>query len=257
MGILRLTYAEKQYEGSPEYFILTSQLRRFDSSLLDLGDVSKEGKYFESLAAVFDLEGFTSFCNQIDPHLVIPEYLNQFLNWLFQSISKEFTRGQDGDETVLWCPLPFFAKFVGDGVLFLWDTRKVYPIDIGNIVLSLNNICDEYNSTFLSAVRKSITKPPQKLRCGIARGQIISIGDGKDFVGSCINVASRLQKIGQFSFAFPRRGFDLVKHFTDEAKEEYVLIRMAIRGIGDEELLYVQKNEFELLTDLEKKQLIP
>jgi hypothetical protein len=137
------------------------------------------------------------------------------------------------------------------------STRKVYPIDIGNIVVNLLDICHEYSGTFLPNIRKSITKPPQKLRCGIARGQVISVGEGKDFVGSCINIASRLQKIGQFSFAFPRRGFNLMKHFTEVGRDEFVLIKMPVRGIGEEELIYVQKSEFDVLTDIAKEQLNP
>ena len=255
MGILKLKYTQKDYEGYLEHFITQGQFHKFNSSVLELGDISKEGEYFEALAAFFDLEGFTSFCNQIDPHLVVPEYLSEFLNWLFTSISKETTMGKERNEIVLWCPLPFFAKFVGDGVLFLWDKRSLSPKDIGNIVLALGNICDEYRETFLSSIKNKFTKPPSVLRCGIARGQIISIGDGRDFVGSCINVAARLQKVGQFSFAFSKRGFNLTTHFEKSAADYFTLIKMPIRGIGEEELIYVRKSDFDALTDKERADL--
>ena len=50
-----------------------------------------------------------------------------------------------------------------------------------------------------------MSRVPLKLRCGIARGQIMSIGDASLFVGPCINVAARLQKLGKFSLPFKKR----------------------------------------------------
>jgi class 3 adenylate cyclase len=216
MGTLKLRYSEKvDADGMVDYYLPISKFKEFNPSILGLGDVANESEYYEALAAIFDLEGFTSFCNQIDPHLVIPEYLNAFLNWLFQTISELFLQREDKTKAVVWCHFPFFAKFLGDGVLFLWDTRNMQAGCIGNIVMSLQDVCREYEETFLPKIKKLVSKPPIKLRCGIARGQILSIGNGNDFVGPCINVAARLQKIGQFSFAFSKRGFNLERYFDD------------------------------------------
>lgn len=259
MGIIHTNggYTEKKTEGKVNWSLPVHAFQNFNPSILELGDISKEGDYFEALAAIFDLEGFTSFCNQIDPHLVIPEYLTAFLEWLFNSISEEFTQKKEGNEVRLWCRLPFFGKFMGDGVLFLWDTDDLTREVIGNIVISLNNVCDNFTKLFLPQIKKTVAKPPGRLRCGIARGQIISIGDDKDFVGPCINVASRLQKIGQFSFAFSRRGFDIEKCFGKEARMEYTLIKSQVRGIGDEELLYVRSKELKQLSEDERALLLP
>jgi class 3 adenylate cyclase len=202
------------------------------------------------------LEGFTEFCNQIDPHLVIPEYLHEFLSWLFESISSDFLQKNEGDEAVLWCQLPFFAKFMGDGVLFLWDTRYQGYGGIGNTVLALHDICDKYTTSFLPMIRQRVIKPPLKLRCGIARGQIISIGEGRDFVGPCINAASRLQKIGPFSFAFSKRGFNLQRNFHEKKQSNFILVKSPIRGIGEEELFFVRKKEFDALPDEDKENLL-
>ena len=254
MGTLRFEYS-LDTEGNS--VLRVNDFKNFNASILGLGDISTDGEYFEALAAIFDLEAFTSFCNQIDPHLVIPEFLNEFLSWLFQCISSEFYMKEDGDKTILWGELPFFAKFLGDGVLFLWNTRDLSMVKIGNIVISLRVICDQYRKSFLPKIKKAVVRPPSNLRCGIARGQIISVGDGKDFVGPCINVASRLQKIGQFSFAMPKRGFNLNKCFTDSwHRDNFILIKTSIRGVGDEELVFVGKDEFDLLTDKEKSELL-
>jgi len=80
MGKLRFKYTQKAGGDADEHWISVSRFKKFNASLLDLGDISKDGEYFEALAAIFDLEAFTSFCNQIDPHLVVPEYLNEFLS---------------------------------------------------------------------------------------------------------------------------------------------------------------------------------
>ena len=257
MGTFKQKYQNISIDGF-DYPVLTrKEFAKFNTSILELGDVSKDGKYFEALAAIFDLEDFTSFCNQIDPHLVVPEYLSGFLDWLFKELSSEFKHKEDDKNTSLWAQLPFFAKFLGDGVLFLWSTAGLDLGDLGNVVISLRSICSKYSSGFLPPVKKTISKPPKRLRCGIARGQIISIGDQKDFVGPCINVASRLQKIGQFSFAFSKRGFNLEKCFHKSYQEQFLLIKEAIRGVGDEELVYVNKTEFDLLPEEEKKRLLP
>lgn len=257
MGKIRFDYARAK-SGDKIYDRLTlDEFTKFNPSILGLGDISKEGEYFEALAAIFDLEAFTSFSNQLDPHLVIPEYLNEFLSWLFKSISAEIVYKKGRKQTLLWCPFPFFAKFLGDGVLFLWDTRKFDPIDFGNVVTSLLDICNGYTQDFLPQIRMSFSKPPLKLRCGVARGQVISIGEENDFVGPCINVAARLQKLGQFSFAFSKRGFSLDRHFGESWKNEFVLIKSQIRGVGDEELLYVLEREFRLLPASERKELSP
>lgn len=259
MGTIEFKYGKKQNpDGFWDYTLSTSDFKRFDPSLLALGDISRDGEYFEALAAIFDLEAFTSFCNQIDPHLVIPEFLNAFVNWLFQAVAKEFVRKVNDDEIRFWCQLPFFAKFMGDGVLFLWNTSNLtIKNNLGNIVIGLSNICQDYIDNFRPSIKTNITRPPTKLRCGIARGQVISLGAGSDFVGPCINVASRLQKLGRFSFAFSRRGFGLEKYFAKHRFSEYVLIKCPIRGVGDEELVYVRANEFNVLSVKERKELLP
>jgi len=122
-----------------------------------------------------------------------------------------------------------------------------------NIIGSLFNITDSYKSEFLSKIEKSVSKPPKVLRCGVSRGQIISVGNGEDYVGSCINMASRLQKISLLTFAVSRRGFDFDQdkgHFIDD---EFVLKKYSIRGIGSKELIYIRKDEFDHLPKEEKK----
>jgi hypothetical protein len=50
------------------------------------------------------------------------------------------------------------------------------------------------------------------------------------------------------SFAFSRRGFDLETQFDKDWWAEFVLVRTNIRGVGERDLVYVVRNELEVLT---------
>ena len=62
------------------------ELKKFAPGVLGLGRIQKEAVRVEAVAAVFDLSGFTKFCNLRDPQLYVPKFMNEFLNWLFDAI---------------------------------------------------------------------------------------------------------------------------------------------------------------------------
>ena len=252
MPTLKVIYGER--DG---YATLSNRqvLKVFSPDMLGIGDLSEEGNHEDAFACVFDLQGFTDFCNQIDPHLVVPEFLAEFFDWLFHVLRKEFIQSEEGDEVTLWCQLPFFAKFLGDGVLFLWRTHQMNHIGMGSLVTSLYQVCKSY-ADFRFRMRRRMSKVPEQLRCGIARGQVVSLGGQNDYAGACINVASRLQKLGLLSFAFSRRGLDVERCFDVDSgwREHFLLVRARIRGIGDEEPVYIVKKQYDRLP-LEEKEM--
>src|SRR5438477_5701693 len=138
MPTLKHTYALRAIDRSKypiddgrKYVFRTLSKKAFDGftpTSLGLGDLATEGRYVQSIAAIFDLEGFTAFCNQVDSHLVIPEFLTRYLDWLFARVREELKESEEDDRVALWCDLPFFVKFMGDGLLFLWDTG---PMPLG------------------------------------------------------------------------------------------------------------------------------
>jgi hypothetical protein len=73
------------------------------------------------------------------------------------------------------------------------------------------------------------------------------VGDGKDFVGPCINTASRLQKLSQLSFAFSRKGINPDLCFSAAAAQAFIVKQVELRGIGEQELVVLNKSEFESL----------
>src|SRR5690348_9359906 len=75
-----------------------SRFDQFNTSLLGLGNLTAPSKEFDAVAAVFDLGGFTRFCNQIDPQLAISEYLSSFLDWLFDAIKTQAAIPVDEDK---------------------------------------------------------------------------------------------------------------------------------------------------------------
>lgn len=238
-----------------EKLVLLLDNKKFDSfnpHVLGLGDISLPSTQVEAIASVFDLSGFTNFCSQVDPHLSVPEYLSRFLDWLFSEVKREFVRESYKEGKDLWAELPFLAKFLGDGVLFLWDTENMYGTEICNVVVSLRNICVNYMEKFYLEIKKAVVEPPDMLRCGIARGRVFSVGNGEDYVGPCINLASRLQKLSLLTFCVSRRGFDFEKYMATSRIAQYVVKSVSLPGIGENELVYVLREEFDTLPNGEK-----
>ncbi len=79
----------------------------------------------------------------------------------------------------------------------------------------------------------------------------MTVGDGNDFVGSCLNIASRLQKLSMLSFAISRRGINRTNYSA--LNKEFVLKQVELRGIGKEELVYVSNSELQALPGKERK----
>ena len=227
---------------------------RFNPHLLGLGNISLPSNEVEAIAAVFDLSGFTNFCNQVDPHLEVPKYLSRFLDWLFNEIKQSFVQRKYKEGKILWTELPFLAKFLGDGVLFLWDTRRMDGVGICNVVAILRVICRRYVEEFYPQIKTEVIEPPKVLKCGVARGKVFSVGNGQDYVGSCINIASRLQKLSShLTFCFSHRGFDIDVHMHKNVRQDLVKKSVTIRGIGENELVVITQEEFDNLPDEEKE----
>ena len=139
---------------------------------------------------------------------------------------------------------------MGDGLLVLWDCEDLDAVGPLNIIVSLSEICDRYKMKFVPDLSKVVVDPPPSLRCGIARGTVFSVGNGSDYVGSCINMAARVQKLPGVSFVFNRRGFDLEgKDVVSFFNKEVSVRKVMIRGIGEAELIGVLNEDLATMSE--------
>ncbi len=221
-------------------------IKKFDPTMLELGDVSAPCQEKDAIAAVFDLTGFTTFCNQVDAHLAIPRFLSDFLEWIFTNIRRRITERDLGGDHAMWAELPMMVKFLGDGLLVLWNARRMEEGRVCRIAVSLYEITYAYRREFYPRISMIVNKPPATLRCGVSRGKVFSVGGGKDYVGHCVNNASRLSHLG-LSFCFPHRGFQVREFMPAKYLQIFVPKLVSIRGIGDDELVWVVRDEFEHL----------
>ena len=229
-----------------------AELRKFSPVILGLADIGRKARRIDVIAAQFDLSGFTDFCSQIDSHLSMPRFLKEFIDWIFENIQSEFTEKRFRQGVLLYSDLPFFAKFTGDGVLFLWNTENMDMRKICNVLIIAGNLCSRYRRVFVPAARKYLSDVPRGLRCGVACGMVCSVGNGEDYVGSCINMASRLLKTSNIGICCSRRGMDFEEGMRSETAELYITKRVSIRGIGKDQLVIVRKAEFEKLLKRDK-----
>ncbi|MGG1550611.1 hypothetical protein [Paenibacillus ferrarius] len=80
-----LSYPGK--DGTGAIVVSNEDFNKFNSDLLSLGNLNTGGKRVEAITAIFDLDGFTNFCNQMEPHLVVLRFLKEFLSWIFKKIA--------------------------------------------------------------------------------------------------------------------------------------------------------------------------
>ena len=232
----------------------TEITRKFNPTMLDLGDINTPCQEKEAVAAVLDLTGFTTFCNQVDAYLAIPRFLNNFLDWFYNSVMQGLTDENDGIRSTFWAELPIFVKFLGDGLLLLWNAHRMTEEQICRLAATLYIVCYSYRQEFYPQMSMAVNKPPVVLRCGVARGKIFSVGNGSDYVGHCINNASRLSHLGPLTFCFPHRGFQVREYMPVDYAQLFVPKYISIRGVGENELVWVVKDEFIRLPEKSRVQ---
>ena len=246
-------YVITEIDGRKTRLLKIAAFNRFNPSILGLGTLNSIAEATDAIAAVFDLEGFTNFCKQIEPHLSVPVFLNLFLDWLMNQIRAELVHKTYDQGVALLGPLPFFVKFMGDGLLVLWDVSRPDENARRNIIITGREICLRYSRDFYPQLGAKVSDPPKVLRCGLARGTVYSVGNGNDFVGSCINMAARIQKLPGTTFAFNRRGISIDEPAADDFfKTRLVVKKVGVRGIGDNELICILKSEFDSMAAEDK-----
>lgn len=239
-------YKNEKIDGEYIISLPVSTVAKFDAKILDLGTLSNDSTSIDAIAAVFDLKDFTKFCDGRDVHLKVPLFLNKFLHWFMNQIKMETTIKEENERVSLYCPLPLLVKFMGDGLLVLWDVSQFCNNSKDSIVFIAHEICRKYSTHFCKQIKSyRLNDAPTILRCGLAQGQVYSVGDGNDFIGPCINIAARLEKAPGSTFTYSLTGFHLNESEIDFLKEDFISAKLIIRGIAGDETIAILAEEYE------------
>lgn len=158
----------------------------------------------EGIAVIFDIAGFSSFFNQPDVHNYIPQYLNHIIKCVEISLfgGKNFWRGDKAENIPPLPVIPVHQKFLGDGVLYVWSPKESKSLS-KSLILPLTNRLWNIQMQF-SEINKAcvdfipVAELPSGIRFGVARGTIFELSvensREKEYIGVCLNLASRLEK---------------------------------------------------------------
>jgi class 3 adenylate cyclase len=212
----------------------------------------------QALAVIFDLEGFSSFFAQPDVQTYMPRYLNRIfecLNIVFQGGTAYWIQ----NEKYPALGAPDHAKFLGDGALFVWKVPETLaPAKIVSLTNRLFNLKTGFEKVVdACADVVPVVDLPRSIRFGLARGTVYELArrdkTGTEYIGYCINLASRLQgyckdlgfiasaRIGSTREVLKRHGYTRV-------------VAKALRGFP-RELVIVDKREYLRLPDTVREQL--
>jgi hypothetical protein len=75
---------------------------------------------------------------------------------------------------------------------------------------------------------------------------------GEDYVGPCLNLASRLANLRELSLVIAQKDINLEKNMHRGNPDDFVKKATKIDGIGKAEYFYILKKEFDALPKKEK-----
>ncbi len=192
-GHSRAVYRPVSVEDEPAGLTLTSQnisklqLYQFESLLYDKYNLDEQihatvkfGQPCEVLAAIIDLRGFSQFCEK--PSIESP-YTCGLMHSFYQAVRHSYIKYP-----------PELLKFLGDGVLALWETTaedREVAIDI-----CLSGSLDIHNQWQVVRRSSQFTHgAPEEVAIGISFGLASRLPEVGDYIGRPINIASRLSSV--------------------------------------------------------------
>jgi class 3 adenylate cyclase len=214
------------------------------------------------LVLIGDLEGFSRFFNQPD----VNDYVSKFLNHVFEAVNVCLAGGEaywSEDKTYLPLEIqPSHVKFLGDGAMYIW-TMDSHSSDFSQ--LTIQRLCNRlwhlkhgFNKVLIkSADDVPVFDLPPRIRFGLARGTVFELRHKNsaqtEYIGFCINLASRLQTYcPQLGFIASAR-LGLAKSILE--KNNYIkVVAKKIKGFSNE-IVIVAKAEFNRLDQEIKEEL--
>lgn len=219
----------------------------------------------EAIVMIYDIASFSKFFNLPDVHRYVPT----FINIVSDTISTIFFGGENywysDYEKKSYDPLlisPIHEKFLGDGGLYLWTLpkgRKKFP---SNFIVELCNSLYDLKNQFQKIIEKCRTEIPiydlpEGIRFGLAKGTVYELtregSNDKEYIGICINLASRLQNYCSGLGFIASARMDITE--PDLKEFEYIkVVATKIKGFP-KEIVVVDKTEFEKLSKETKENL--
>jgi class 3 adenylate cyclase len=208
------------------------------------------------LALIYDLEGFSKFFNQPDAQNYVPKVMNEVSQAISTCIFGGTPYWQKNKKAVgSLGRTPVHEKFLGDGAMYLWADTPSQPLD-SDFVKYLCNRLWNLKTKFRVVVERfhevaPVVDVPQRIRFGLAMGTIYELrrknSTQKEYIGFCINLASRLQKycpdLGFIASARIGLSEDVI------SKNGYVrVVAKQIKGFPSE-IVIVDKGEYGKLND--------
>jgi class 3 adenylate cyclase len=222
---------------------------------------SKSSRTKKAVILVCDLEGFTRFANRPDVNRYIPLFLNRISRALQTVIygGEAYWMPSREPSTQELKPLtiaPVHEKFLGDGALYIWalpeGPRDFTPGFVSHLCERLWDLQRNFNEVRKQALQ-SIPVPelPKRIRFGLARGTVFELARlrsrQREYVGSAINLASRLQHYCK-GLDFIASAHVRIPRKTLEANGFVRVIAKGIRGFP-KEYVFVDGERFAALRE--------
>lgn len=215
------------------------------------------------LALVFDISGFTKFFNKPDIHYYMTEYINQIIDCVEINIwgGTDFWTEAVAEEMPALKIKPFMRKFLGDGMLYVWEDtedkillKPDFKITLINRLWNLQLHFSKINKKLIENI--PVGDLPGTIKFGIAQGTIFKLIENNgavDCIGPCINLASRLVKycqeinfIASARLNLPRKELESNGYFKIIAKE--------LRSF-ENEVVIIDKQDYGDVSSADKERL--
>lgn len=220
------------------------------------------GQSKDGLVLIYDLENFTKFLAVPD----IQRHVSAYFNFVDEQARAIFGAGNP-----VWHkkrkPLPpvlspIHEKFLGDGMMFIFDLTGMEP---GARSWIVREICNRSLNTKFWFEHKNkqamdfvpVAALPPRIRFGITYGTIHELtrtGGAKEYVGFAINLAARLQKYsGSASFLASARLPEVSAWFK---RTGYVRVQASRLRNAPDEFVYIYKDDLDrAMQDPDEKDL--
>jgi len=209
-----------------------------------------------AVALLYDLEGFSQFFNQPD----VQDYVPVFLNHISAAMGVCLFGGTEyWTDNMTLRPLEVqvaHEKFTGDGALYILlpeAGESDFPSStLPNLCNRLWNLKQHFGNVVKRCLEDvPVVQVPRSIRFGLSRGSVFELRKpgttATEYIGFCINLASRLQKycreLGFIASARLMLPDDII------TAHDYVkVVATQINGFANE-IVLVDRDEYVELSD--------